>query len=549
MTEADFLELGRDAARRRAWGEAFARLAAADRRAPLAPPDLMQFAMVAHLIGRDTEGADLWARAYRGFLAAGEVERAARCAFWLAFGLLEKGENAQANGWLARARRLLDDGERDCVEQGYLLLPLALQQVAAGDIAAAHATFTRAAGIGERFADRDLTTLARHGQGRTLIGRGELARGVELLDEAMIAVTGGEVFPIIVGTVYCSVISACHEMFDLRRAQEWTEALSRWCDAQPDLVPYRGACLVRRAEIMQLHGAWPEALSEARRACERLSEPPGQQGLGAAYYQEAELHRLRGDVAAAEQAYRRASECGRSPEPGLALLRLAQGQVDAAVAAIRRVLLEIKDRRIRPRMLAAGVEIMLAANDGPAAREAARELADIAGRMEVPFLRAVSAQAEGAVQLAEDRYEAALVDLRRAAHAWAELGAPYEGARVRVLLGLACRALGDQDTAALELDAAARVFQELDARPDLARVQGLSREAVPPATGRLTGRETQVLRLLAAGSTNRVIATRLSISEKTVARHVSNIFTKLGLSNRAAATAYAYEHGLLKLPT
>ena len=544
---AGALDHGRAAFRRQAWGEAFADLSTADRETPLEPADLERLAAAAYLLGREVESGDLWARAHHGFLNLGEVERAARCAFWVAFGLLDKGELARGGGWLARASRILDDGDHDCVERGYLLIPRAIEAAARRDFTATHATMERAAAIGERFNDRDLVTLARHGQGRALIHLGHVAEGVTLLDEAMVAVTSGEVFPIIVGTVYCSVISACHEMFDLRRAQEWTEALTRWCASQPDLVPYRGQCLVRRAEILQLHGAWPDALNETQRARARLAEPPGQQGLGAAYYQEAELHRLQGDVAAAETAYRRASECGRSPEPGLALLRLAQGQVDAALAAIRRVVLEVKDPRMRPRMLAACVEIMLAAHDvpPPAAHEAARELAAIAARVDVPFLRAVSAEASGAVHVAEGEHEAALADLRRAAAAWAELGAPYEGARVRVLLGRACRGLGDDDGAVLELEAAARVFGELGAQPDLVRVRDLSRAAPPAAAGRLTGRETQVLRLVATGRTNRAIAAHLGISQKTVARHVSNIFTKLGLSSRAAATAYAYEHGLV----
>jgi DNA-binding NarL/FixJ family response regulator len=548
MVIDDPIELGRSALQRHAWAEAFTNLSTADHAGGLDAEDLERLATAAYLVGRDEESADALTRAHREYQRREDRVGAARCAFWLAFRLLDKGEPAHASGWLARATRLLDEGGHDCVERGYLLVPQALEQAARRDYTAAHATMERAAAIGGRFEDRDLVTLARHGQGRALIQLGRIAEGVALLDEVMVAVTSGEVFPLIAGTVYCSVISACHEMFDLRRAQEWTEALTRWCAAQPDLVPYRGQCLVRRAEILQLHGAWPDALSEARRACERLSEPRGRQGLGAAFYQEAELHRLQGDLEAAERAYRRASECGRSPEPGLALLRLAQGQVDAAEAAIRRMVLEVRDPRQRPRMLAAAVEIMLTAKDVAAAREASRELTQIAARADVPFLRAVSAQAAGALALAEGRHEAALAELRRAAAAWAELAAPYEGARVRELLGLACRGLGDTDTAALELAGAERTFQELGARPDLDRVRGLERAATGGEAGRLTGREAQVLRLVATGRTNRVIAMQLGISEKTVARHVSNIFTKLGLSSRAAATAFAYEHGLLRPP-
>jgi DNA-binding CsgD family transcriptional regulator len=544
MTRDAMLARGRDAYRRNAWGEVLGHLSAADRQAPLEPPDLIQLAMVAHLVGRDAESEGYWARAHTGFLAAGEPERAVRCAFWLAFGLLGKGDFAQANGWLGRARRLLDERGRECVEQGYLLFTAAFQQVVEGDVAAAYATFGRAADISDRFGDRDLATLARHGQGRALIRLGETARGVALLDEVMVAVTGGEVYPVVAGVVYCSVISACHDICDLRRAQEWTAALARWCASQPDLVPYRGQCQVRRAELLQLHGSWQDALAEAERARERLADPPDRQTLGAACYQQAEVHRLRGEFERAEAAYREASQWGLRPEPGLALLRLAQGQVQAAAAAIRRVREEATRGRARAAVLAACVEIMLAAGDVSAARTAAEELAQLAARMDAPFLRARCDEAAGAVELAEGQPQSALPLLRRAGAAWSELDAPYEAARVRVLIGLVCRGLGDGDAAELEWDAARRVFRDLGAAPDLARVGVLAGEGVPSA-GQLTGREVQVLRLVASGGTNRAIAGALGISEKTVARHVSNIFTKLGVSSRAAATAYAYQHDLI----
>jgi DNA-binding CsgD family transcriptional regulator len=543
MAGADALDQGRRSFARQAWADAVAQLSAADRQTPLEPEDLERLATAAYLVGRDDDTAEVAARAHHEFLSRGEVERAVRCAFWLAFGFFDRGDRARGGGWMARARRLLDDGQLDCVEQGYLLVPGALQALYEGDNAAAAASFEEAARIGGRFGDPDLVALGRLGLGGARLAEGETTAGVALLDEAMIAVEAGEVSPIVAGFVYCAVIEACQEIYDLRRAQQWTASLTRWCAAQPDLVPYRGQCLVHRSEIMALHGAWPDAMEEARRAAERLSAPPGQAAAGMAFYQQGELHRLRGEHARAEEAYRQASQWGRDPQPGLALLRLAQGQADTAVAAIRRVLDEASDFVSRSRLLPGQVEILLAAGDVQAA-SAAAELTRLADGLGAPFLTAVAAHAQGAVLLAEGDPRAALAVLRGACRAWQDLEVPYEAGRVRVLIGLACRELGDQDGAEMELDAARRVFSQLAATPDLARVEALSAKAAGGAGG-LTARELQVLRLVAAGETNKAIGAELFVSERTVDRHLSNIYAKLGVSSRAAATAHAYQHGLI----
>ena len=541
-TVTDGIDQGREAFERQAWGDACRHLSAADDEHRLGREDSERLAVAAYLIGRSEDSVEAWTQAHLECVRLGDVARAARCAFWSAFGLLNKGDLAQGGGWVDRGQRLLDDAGLDCVEQGYLRYAVALRAIFEGDGATAHTAFTEAGEIGDRFDDTELVTLARVGVGRCLIYMGEVAEGVGLLDEAMVAVTAREVSPIAVGDVYCTVIEACQELFDLGRVHEWTAALSHWCESQPDLVLYRGQCLVHRSEIMLLHGAWSDAMEEAVRACEWLTDEPA---VGAAFYQRAELHRMRGEFEQAEAAYRQANELGREPQPGLALLRLDQDQVGAADAAIRRVVDEAQDPIARARVLGAYVEIVLASGDVAAARVAADELSMIAAAMNASVLQALANRCVGAVVLAEGDPRAALRALREAWTGWRELDAPYESARVRVLIGLACRALGDDDSADMELDAARSALQQLDAASQLARVEELSGIVSVVAVGGLTAREVEVLTLVATGKTNRAIADDLFISEKTIARHVSNIFTKLGLSSRSAATAYAYEHDLV----
>lgn len=544
MTPAGGLDQGRRSFRQRSWATAFAELSAADQESPLQSGDLELLSAAAYLLGREDEGAEHLIRAHRTHLDRSNPPGAAKCAIWLALQLMLRGEVAQAGGWLARAHHLLDGGQYDCVERGYLLVPAGLESLDHGDAEAARSTFALAEEIGERFGDGDLSALARIGIGQSMILAGATAKSAALLDEVMVAVTAGEVSPITSGIVFCAGIEASLESFDLRRAREWTAALSQWCSTQPDLVPYRGQCLVHRAQIMQLHGAWPDAMDAAQDACVRLSEPLGQPAIGAAFYQLAELHRLRGEFAQAEEGYLRASRWVRDPQPGVALLLLMQGQVDASAAAIRRAVDEADGRAHRSRLLGASVEIMLAAGDLRAAQSAADELDEIADHFGGTWLRAMAAQAAGAVLVAKKDGRAARAVLRRAWTAWQELDAPYEAARIRVLMGLACRELGDEHSAEMELDAARWIFAQLGAVPDLASVDALSPSTASATVGPLTTREIEVLRLVATGRTNRAIAAELFLSERTVARHVSNIFTKLGLSSRSAATAYAYEHEL-----
>ena len=545
MAMAGAIDRGRESFGRRAWLDAYEQLSAAGGEAHLELEDLERLAAAAYLLGRDEESVDVWSRAYHECTRVDDVARAARCVFWLAFVLLNKGELARGSGWVHRAQRLLDGGGRDCVEHGYLRYCASVRLAFDGDVEAAGAGFAQAAEIGDRFRDPELVALARVGQGRCLIYRGEIAEGMALLDEAMVAITAQEVSPTAVGDTYCTVIEGCQEVFDVRRAQEWTAALSRWCDSQPELVLYRGQCLVHRAELMLLGGAWSDAATEVQRACDRLAKPTSQRALGAAYYVRADLHRLRGEFADAEEAYRQASRWGRHPQPGLAQLQLARGRVDAAVDAVRHALDEAEDAVARSRLLAPYVEIVLTGGDVTAARAAADELSRIAAEWNTPLLHALSSHATGSVLLAEGDARAALTTLRRAWAGWRDMDAPYEGARARMLIGLACRALGDEDSAEMELGAARSVFQQIDAAPDLVRVEELSNVMARRTAGGLTAREVQVLALVATGKTNRAVASELVISEKTVAAHVSSIFTKLGLSSRSAATAYAYEHHLV----
>jgi len=548
---------GRSAYERRAWGDAFEAFSLASKQALLEADDVERMAQCAGLTAHEDAAIAGFERLHQLRLEAGEPRRAARAAFWCAMRLVSIGETARANGWLGRARRLLEADAPDTVERGYLLLPQVAQLAASGDYVGAQAVAAQAAEIGARHGERDLHALGRCFEGRALIRHGRVAEGMLLLDEAMLHVTGEELSPMTTGVIYCAVIAACQQSYALDRAREWTTALGRWCDGQPQVVVFAGACLVHRSEILQLGGAWSEAVAEARLASLRLSHSRDSEA-GNARYQEAELYRLRGELAEAEEAYTLANELGRDPQPGLALLRLAQGRVDLSLAATRRMLAATPNPLQRTRILPAHVEILLAAGELAEARQTADELCSIAAGLQIDVLNAIAQHANGAVTLAEGNALGALASLRQAQEVWQRVGAPYLSARVRVAIARAFLALGDRDGAALEIGAAKKVFTTLGAAPELAAL-GAAPELVAletrpdGATARagagkgahgLSARELEVLRLVAAGKTNKIIARELFLSEKTVDRHLSNIFAKLSVPTRAAATAWAYQHGL-----
>lgn len=529
------------------WTETYEQLLQADQVRTLEPKKLEKLALAAYLTGKDAESFQILERVHQSYLDYGQLEKAVRCAFWLGLMLMNAGERARSSGWFARGERLLQDKKGpDCAEKGLLLLPAAITALYGGHPARARQLFEQAATIGERFGDVDLIALGGLGQGQAMIKLGEVAEGIKLLDEMMITVETEEVFPVATGIIYCAVIETCRKVWDLRRAQEWTSALTRWCEAQPDIIPFRGQCLVRRAEIIQLHGEWPKALEETTEACELLTRPPGEPAAGEAYYRKAELLRLMGNPAAAEGCYREAAKWGRKPQPGLAMLRLTQGQKDTAETSIRNTLLDTKDTIRRAELLPAVVRIMIAVQQTADAFEAAEELYGIAKQFDVNYLYAMSAHCQGAVFLADGRIDLAREHLEKALKFWKALHLPYESAHTRELKGLVYRELNDKDNSDTELAAAKWVYEQLKAKPDLKRINRLlSKNRHLETTHLLTLRELQVLHRVASGKTNRSIAGELFISERTVDRHVSNIFNKLGVSSRVEATTFALKNKIL----
>ena len=550
------LAQGREAYAERRWPDAVGQYTAADRDTELPAGDLEQLGTSVILAGGPGEGTDILARAHLKYLAEGNYDAAARCAAWTGLNLTMKGEPARGAGWFARARRIVEDLPEPCRFEGLLFVPVGLAALYGGDGAAAAEAFARAGELGRQRGDADAAALGVLGLGQATIMLGRFDEGLALLDEAMVAATVGEVSPFPAGIIYCAVIETCRLAFDLHRAQEWTRALDRWCRTQQQLVFFSGQCQMHRAELYRLHGAWPEAMDAAKTAQDLAFRGDLMASYGS-YYEQGEIHRLRGDFDDAEACYLHALETGFPPQPGLALLRLAQGRPDQAQTLLRQAMIGVGPD-YRRRMLAACVEIELAAGDAEAARAAAEELISLSAAIDMPMLHALADQSQAAVLLHGGDAAAALVLIRRAWSRWLSLDVPFEAARCRALMAGVCAALGDEESARVEREAARTVFAELGAAPALselgqaapgpgARVPDV-RAAPAPVTsnegGPLTVREEEVLQLVSAGLSNRDIAAELFISEKTVARHISNIFTKLGLTSRAAATAYAYQHGL-----
>ena len=496
--------------------------------------DLDRFAVSAMLVGRMDDYFAIRERAYHQMLDGGDHVEAARAALWIGTQKMVQGEFGAGGGWMSRAARLVAEHDTGSALRGYLMMAEAFGALSEGDLDRAIRMSADASGIGRQQQDPDLISLALHQEGLFLLQAGRTDEGLACLDEAMVALSGGELSPMVTGIIYCGVIAGCWDVYELRRAQEWTAAMTAWCDAQPDLVNFSGECKVRRAELKQLQGSWSEALEELSGVTRADVDP---WAAGCAAYVRGDLDRLQGAFEDAEEGFAEAAGLGYEPQPGLALLRLARGSSQAAAAMMRRSLAETTDVGKRVELLFAATEIMLAVGENDEAAKAVEELATLSARNRSPIVTALHQQALAALRIAEETPEAALAPLRSALATWVRTPAPYQEARARGLLATACRALGDRESADRELERAKALYVDLGATPDVARLTG--------GAGGLSPRELEVLRLVATGATNKAIAAQLVLSERTVDRHVSNLLAKLGVSTRAAATARAFDRQLI----
>ena len=531
----------REALERNAWTEAYERLRLLDP-SKLTARDLEGLADAAWWVSLPDESIAARQKAYAAYAAASEDLAAAFMAVRLCVEHFQRREPAVGSGWLMRAQRHLRE-QPESVEHGFLAMVEATIARFSGELERAVALARKATQIGQRLGHKDLIAMAIHAEGLALIASGRVSEGTALLDESMTSVVAGELSPFFTGIVYCDVIESCLRLGDVRRAGEWSEAARAWCETIPSESPFQGLCRVNRAELAILRGQWPQAEAEASRAWEELSRVDPADS-GAALYLAGEARRRSGNVAGAEEAFARAQEVGFEPQPGSALLRLAQGKVNAARDSLRvAITSDPGDPLRRSRLLAAQVEVELAADDLASADSAAGELEQIAADLATPALEAAAASARGTVFLAQGSPAEALERLRRACAIWQELRMPYETARARMLCGVAVRAAGDEEAGQAELRVALAALQRMGAAPDEAKVAALLMESGVLPRG-LTTREAEVLRLVAAGKSNRAIAAELVISEHTVARHLQNIYAKLDVSSRSAATAFAFKHGL-----
>ncbi|HEV2928854.1 MAG TPA: response regulator transcription factor, partial [Propionibacteriaceae bacterium] len=452
------------------------------------------------------------------------------------------GEPAVAAGWVARAQRILEAEPSDVVERGYLLVHEFYAHLGRGDLVRAEETAAKVVQAGRRFGAPDLVAQGLTSLGRVAIYTGRVPDGLALLDEAMVSISAGEVSPVFAGMVYCALIEGCQELADFARMASWTQALTRWCEAQPGLAPFTGQCSLHRGQILRLHGAFDDALVEFGQAQHRAETGFRQSGAAAAALRErGDLLRIRGRLADAETAYQHSVELGFDPQPGLAMCWLGHGRTTAAVTAIRRLLTEMHGPVQRSRLLPSAVEVLLAAGDLDEARRCAEELTGIGSAFGFAAPQAAAAYARATVALASDERPEALDAARTACRLWSGIEAPYEAARARVVLAQALRAVGDEESARAELSTARSALIALGATPAVTEVDQLLGGRLP---GGLTERELEVLRLVAKGQSNADIARALVLSHKTVARHLSNIFTKLDVSSRTAAASYAHQHGL-----
>jgi DNA-binding CsgD family transcriptional regulator len=535
------LERARAAYRDWLWVEAFQSFTAADVASGLSPSDYELLATTSYMLGDVASLIETQEKAYKGYLEEGQPLPAARVALWVASGLASRGKFAEAGGWVERGSRLLEPVDMPCMEMGYLLLPQALRHMISGEFAEVVPIAAEAARIGREFNYPDLIALATHSEARALLALGKSKEGFRLLDEVMLSVIAGDCSPMVTGMVYCSVLEGCYETHEVKRAAVWTDSLADWCGAQADLVAFNDQCLAHRSELLRLQGDWAEALSEAQRShANRARGPVAAQ----AHYQQAEIHRMRGDFERAEQEYQETAIKGGEPQPGLALLQLKVGSEDAAVASIRRALLEAQGILPRARLLPGCVEVFVATGHLEDAAMAVEELNSIAGATSIDTHTAWSRYSSGVVALSTASPVDAASDLRDALRIWEDLQLPYELARTRRELGRALSLMGDDEGARVQWEAAGVAFNDLGARPDADETSRmLSSDGIEKPFG-LTDREVEVLTKLASGATNRAIAADMVLSERTIDRHVSNIFTKLGVNTRSAATAAAIRNDI-----